>query len=83
MYKYLIIVEKSGNGYSAYAPDLPGCVAAGSTINETEAIMKEAIKFHIEGMLDEGLEIPKPTSREAEFVKINLRKKINKELVTA
>ncbi|MBM2816610.1 MAG: uncharacterized protein HW421_3372 [Ignavibacteria bacterium] len=84
MNKYLMIIEKSKNGYSAYSPDLPGCVAVGSTKIETEILMKEAMEFHIEGMLDEGLEIPKPTSRNADFVKINLRRKSKKgKLVVA
>ena len=61
MNKYLIIYEKTQSGYSAYAPDLPGCVAAASTKKETEILMKEAIEFHIEGMLEEGLEIPEQT----------------------
>jgi len=61
MNKYLIIYEKTQSGYSAYAPDLPGCVAAASTKKETEILMKEAIEFHIEAMLEEGLEIPKQT----------------------
>ena len=61
MNKYLIIYEKTESGYSAYAPDLPGCVAAAFTKKEAEILMKEAIEFHIEGMLEEGLEIPKQT----------------------
>jgi predicted RNase H-like HicB family nuclease len=79
MYKYLMIVEKSKTGFSAYAPDLPGCVAAGSSIIETERLMKEAIEFHIEGMLEEGLEIPKPMTKDADFVKINIRKRPKKD----
>jgi predicted RNase H-like HicB family nuclease len=78
MYKYLMIVEKSKTGFSAYSPDLPGCVAAGSTKIETERLMKEAIEFHIEGMLEEGLEIPKPITKDVEFVNINIRKKPRK-----
>ena len=61
--KYLIIIEKSETGYSAYSPDLPGCVSTGGTIDETEKNMREAIEFHIEGLRDEGYEFPKPTSR--------------------
>jgi predicted RNase H-like HicB family nuclease len=78
MYKYLMIVEKSNTGYSAYSPDLPGCVAAGSTITKTEKLMKEAMEFHIEGMIEEGLEIPKSLTKNADFVKINIRKKPRK-----
>ncbi|OGT63428.1 MAG: hypothetical protein A2W69_00750 [Gammaproteobacteria bacterium RIFCSPLOWO2_02_47_7] len=61
--KYLIIIEKSETGYSAYSPDLPGCVSTGSTPEETEQNMREAIAFHIEGLKEEGYEIPKPVSR--------------------
>lgn len=61
--KYLIVIEKSGTGYSAYSPDLPGCVSTGTTPEETEQNMQEAIKFHIDGLREEGYDIPKPTSR--------------------
>jgi predicted RNase H-like HicB family nuclease len=63
--KYLIIIEKSETGYSAYSPDLPGCISTGTTPEETEANMKEAINFHIEGLRDEGLSVPEPTSSSA------------------
>ncbi|RLI81865.1 type II toxin-antitoxin system HicB family antitoxin [Archaeoglobales archaeon] len=62
MFKYTIIIEKAGNNYSAYCPDLPGCIATGSTTEETIERMKEAIKFHIEGLKKEGLKIPEPTT---------------------
>jgi predicted RNase H-like HicB family nuclease len=61
--KYLIIIEQAESGYSAYSPDLTGCVATGSTTEETELHMREAIEFHIDGLKLEGFEIPKPTSR--------------------
>lgn len=61
--KYLIIIEKSNTGFSAYSPDLPGCVSTGATPDETEQNMREAIEFHIEGLKAEGYEIPKPSSR--------------------
>ncbi|MBE7525835.1 type II toxin-antitoxin system HicB family antitoxin [candidate division WWE3 bacterium] len=60
--RYAIVVEKAGNNYSAYVPDLPGCVATGSTIEETERKIREAIELHIEGMMEDGLPIPQPTS---------------------
>ncbi len=60
--RYAIVVEKAGNNYSAYVPDLPGCVATGSTIKETERKIREAIELHIEGMMEDGLPIPQPTS---------------------
>lgn len=61
--KYLIVIEKSKTGYSSYSPDLPGCVSTGSTIEETEENMRKAIAFHIDGLREEGYEIPLPTSR--------------------
>jgi len=67
--KYLIILEKTSIGYSAYSPDLPGCVSAGNTAEETEVNMREAIEFHIEGMREEGLSIPIPQSR-ASYVEV-------------
>ena len=63
--KYLIVIEKTTTGYSAYSPDLPGCVSTGTTREETERNMHEAIEFHLEGMESEGLEIPKPLSSSA------------------
>ncbi len=62
MSKYLIIIEKTGTGYSAYSPDLPGCVATGKTREETEKEMKEAVEFHIEGLRRHGEPVPKPSS---------------------
>jgi len=67
--KYLIILEKTSTGYSAYSPDLPGCVSAGDTAEDTEANMREAIEFHIEGLRDEGLSIPIPQSR-ASYIEV-------------
>ncbi len=67
--KYLIILEKTSTGYSAYSPDVPGCVSAGDTAEETEANMREAIEFYIEGMREEGLSIPIPQSR-ASYVEV-------------
>ena len=60
--RYAIVVEKAGNNYSAYVPDLPGCVATGSTIEETERKIRAAIELHIERMMEDGLPIPQPTS---------------------
>ena len=62
MSKYLVILEKSLNGYSAYSPDLPGCVATGRSRRETERQMESAITFHIEGLAQDGLPVPEPTS---------------------
>jgi predicted RNase H-like HicB family nuclease len=63
--KYLAIIEKTKTGFSAFSPDLPGCVATGSSRKEVRDNMKEAIAFHIEGMLLEGLKAPRPHSSSA------------------
>jgi len=60
--RYAIVVEKTENNYSAYVPDLPGCVATGQTIEETENEIREAIRFHIEGLREDGLVVPQPAS---------------------
>ncbi len=60
--KYVAIIEKTGNGYGAYAPDLPGCIAAGDTAEETEELMREAICLHLELMREHGDPIPEPTT---------------------
>ena len=58
--KYLTVIEKTSTGYSAYSPDLNGCVSTGSTVEEVTTNMEEAIKFHLEGLKLEGYEIPEP-----------------------
>jgi predicted RNase H-like HicB family nuclease len=63
MARYTIIIEKGNRNYSAYCPDLPGVVAAGETEEETEELMKEAIEFHLDGLKEEKLPIPEPTTR--------------------
>jgi len=60
--RYLVIYEKTGTGYSAYVPDLPGCITTGASLEEAERLMKEAIEFHIEGLREDGLPIPEPTT---------------------
>lgn len=70
MSKYAVVIERSRTGYSAYVPDLPGCVAAAGTLEDTEKLIREAIDFHIEGMRDVGEPIPKPTTF-AEMVDVN------------
>jgi len=62
MYRFLIVIEKTDTNYSAYSPDLPGCVATGATREETEQQMHEAIAFHVEGMAEDGLSIPEGRS---------------------
>lgn len=61
--KYLIVIEETETGFSAYSPDLLGCVSTGATIADTEKSMREAIEFHIEGLREEGYEIPRPSSK--------------------
>ena len=61
--KYVVIYERARRNYSAYAPDLPGCVATGGTLAETEALMREAIAFHIEGLREAGDPVPEPSTR--------------------
>ncbi len=65
MIKYLVIIEKTATGYSAYSPDLPGCIATGSTQREVKQNMSEAIRFHLEGLRLENYEIPMPTNHAA------------------
>ena len=60
MNEYLIVIENTGTGFSAYSPDVDGCVAAGQTLEETESLMKEALASHLEVMAAEGYSIPKP-----------------------
>jgi predicted RNase H-like HicB family nuclease len=67
MHRFLIVIENAGNNYSAYSPDLPGCVATGATQDETERNMYEAIQMHIEGLREDGLPIPQ-SSAVAEYV---------------
>ena len=58
METYLVVIGRTATGYSAYAPDLPGCITTGATLHETERFMKEAIEFHLEGLREDGLPIP-------------------------
>ena len=61
--KYAIVIEDAGANFSAYVPDLPGCVATGLTVDETERSIREAIQFHIEGLRSDNLPIPRASSR--------------------
>lgn len=63
VYKYPVIIEKAGGNFSAYSPDLPGCVATGRNILETMQQMRDAILFHIKGIQKEGLPIPEASTR--------------------
>jgi len=61
--RYAIVIEKAQHNYSAYVPDLPGCIATGATIEEAEAQIREAVEFHIAGLREDGAPIPEPSSR--------------------
>jgi predicted RNase H-like HicB family nuclease len=65
--RYAIVIEKAEGNYSAYVPDLPGCVATGATIPEVETEIRDAIRFHVDGLKADGLAVPLPTSI-AEYV---------------
>ncbi len=69
MYRFLVVIEKANNKYSAYSPDLPGCVATGATREESEKNMYEAIEMHIQGLLEDNLSIPESKSF-AEYVAV-------------
>ena len=60
--RYAIVIEKAGNNYSGYVPDLPGCVATGATVQDTEKVLREAIQFHLAGLREDGAPIPQPSS---------------------
>jgi predicted RNase H-like HicB family nuclease len=65
--RYAVVIEKADGNYSAYVPDLPGCVATGTTVKDVEAEIREAIRFHIDGLKADGAAVPAPTSI-AEYV---------------
>lgn len=68
--KYMVVIERPKENFSAYAPDLPGCIATADTREELIALMKEAVEFHIAGMQDAGQEVPIPTT-DIEFVDVS------------
>jgi predicted RNase H-like HicB family nuclease len=67
--RYAVVVERAVNNYSAYVPDLPGCVATGATLEETERLIREAIELHLTGLREDGLPIPQPSSQ-VEYVDV-------------
>ena len=67
--RYAVVIEKAAGNYSAYVPDLPGCVATGATVEEAEEQIREAIAFHVEGLREDGLPVPAPASR-VEYVDV-------------
>ena len=70
MYRFLVVIEKANGNYSAYSPDLPGCVATGNTREEVEQNMHEAIQLHVKGLQEDGLRVPESVSF-AEYVAID------------
>ena len=70
MKRYAIVVEDAGPNWSAYVPDLPGCVATGDTAESVGQLIREAIEVHLEGMAEDGLPIPEPSSR-VEYVEVD------------
>jgi predicted RNase H-like HicB family nuclease len=62
MKRYAIVIEKAPSNFAGYVPDLPGCVATGATVLETETLLREAIELHLKGMREDGLVIPEPSS---------------------
>jgi predicted RNase H-like HicB family nuclease len=71
MSKYLVIIEEAAENFSAYSPDVPGCVATGDTRDEAIAVMRDAMTAHLKGLREEGLPIPPPTSS-AEYLAVAL-----------
>ncbi len=69
MHRFLVVIERAGVNYSSYVPDLPGCVAAGDTLEEVERNMHEAIRMHVRGLQEDGLPIPRNESL-AEYIAV-------------
>src|SRR4029079_16589720 len=72
MKRYAIVVENAGRNLAAYVPDLPGCVATGESKEDVERLIREAIELHLEGMAEDGLPIPEPTSL-VEYIEVEFR----------
>jgi predicted RNase H-like HicB family nuclease len=68
--RYAIVIEKAASNYAAYVPDLPGCIATGATIQETEVMIHKAIEFHLEGLRVDSLPIP-PLSSQIEYIEVS------------
>jgi len=62
MMRYAVVIEKAEGNYSAYVPDLPGCVATAATVADIEREIRAAIRFHIDGLKEDGQPVPQPTS---------------------
>jgi predicted RNase H-like HicB family nuclease len=75
--KYAVVIEKAENNYSAYVPDLPGCITTGKTIEDTRRLIREAIEFHIDGLREDGEPVPEPTSQ-CEYVEVRATQPLSK-----
>lgn len=67
--RYAVVIENAGPNFSAYVPDLPGCIATGATLSEAEAAIREAIVFHLDGLREDGSPIPPPSSK-VEYIEV-------------
>lgn len=67
--RYAIVIEKAGSNFSGYVPDLPGCVATGASVQDTEKVLREAIEFHLAGLREDGAPIP-PASSRVDYVEV-------------
>jgi predicted RNase H-like HicB family nuclease len=67
--RYAVVIENAGGNFSAYVPDLPGCIATGSTLVEAEEAIREAISLHLDGLREDGAPIPQPSSR-VEYIEV-------------
>jgi predicted RNase H-like HicB family nuclease len=67
--RYAVVIEDAGANFSAYVPDLPGCIATGATLADTEVAIREAIEFHLEALREDGVPVPPPSSR-VEYVEV-------------
>jgi predicted RNase H-like HicB family nuclease len=67
--RYAVVIENAGSNFAAYVPDLPGCVATGATVAATEAAIREAIEFHLDGLRQDGAPIPPPSSK-VEYIEV-------------
>jgi predicted RNase H-like HicB family nuclease len=67
--RYAVVIEKAESNYSAYVPDLPGCVATGATVTEVESEIRDAIAFHLDGLREDGIVLPAPSSQ-VEYIEV-------------
>lgn len=75
--RFAVVIENAGDNFSAYVPDLPGCVATGRTLEDTESAIRDAIEFRLEGMREDGVPIPNPTSC-VEYVEVAAEESLNR-----